>query len=124
MHYSTILAYISRHLKVYERDYFTYYLELAIMVFSLKIWSHFLYGVHVDIYSDHKILQYIFVQQKLNLWQRRWLYFVKDYDMSRHYHIGKANVVADALSKLSMGSLSHVDEEYKVLVNDIHRLAK
>ena len=76
------------------------------------------------VFTDHKSLQYVFTQKELNLRQRRWLEFLKDYDMSVHYHPGKANVVADALSRLSMGSVAHVEEERKELARDVHRLAR
>ena len=66
----------------------------------------------------------MFTQKELNLRQRRWLEFLKDYDMSVHYHPGKANVVADALSRLSMGSVAHVEEERKELVKDVHMLSR
>ena len=82
-----------------------------------------MYGVHVDVFTDNKTLQYLFTQKDLNLRQRRWLELLKDYDMSVLYHPGKANVVADALSKLSMGSVSHVEDGKKELVRDVHRLA-
>ena len=78
------------------------YLELAAVIFALKIWLQYLYGVHVDIYTDHKSLQYIFNQKDLNLRQRRWLELLKDYDVDILYHPGKANVVADALSRKAM----------------------
>ena len=83
-----------------------------------------MYGVHVDVFTDHKSLQYVLTQKELNLRQRIWLEFLKDYDMSVHYHLGKVNVVADALSRLSMGSVAHVDEERNELVKDVHRLAR
>ena len=83
-----------------------------------------MYGVRVDVLTDHKSLQYLFTKQELNLLQRRWLEFHKDYDMSVYYHPWKANVVANALSRLSMGSVSHVEEKIKELVNDVHRLAR
>src|SRR5687767_14614162 len=118
-----VIAYASRQLKVHEKNYPTHDLELAAVVYALKIWRHYLYGVHVDIFSDHKSLQYVFTQKDLNLRQRRWLELLKDYDMSVMYHPGKANVVVDALSRLSMGSISHVEENKKELVNDVHRLA-
>ena len=81
-----------------------------------------MHGVHVDVFTNHKSFQYVFSQKELNIRQRRWLEFLKDYDMSVHYHPGKANVVADALSRLSMGSVAHVEEERKELVKDVHRL--
>ena len=70
------------------------------------------------------VSMYMFTQKELNLCQKRRLEFLKDYNMSVHYHPGKANVVADALSKLSMGSVAHVEEKRKELVKDVHRLAR
>jgi len=119
-----VIAYASRQLKVHEKNYPTHDLELAAVVFALKIWRHYLYGVHVDVFTDHKSLQYVFTQKELNLLQRRWLEFLKEYDMSVHYHPGKANVVEDALSKLYMGSVAHVEEERKQLAKDVHWLAR
>ena len=83
-----------------------------------------MYGVHVDVFTNHKSLQYVFTQRELNLRQRRWLELLKDYDMSVMYHPGKANVVVDALSRVSMGSVSHVVEGKKELARDVHRLAR
>ncbi|KAH0694961.1 hypothetical protein KY285_022058 [Solanum tuberosum] len=110
-------------LKVHERNYPTHDLELAAVVFALKIWHHYLYGVHVDIFTDHKSLQYVLTQKELNLRQRRWLELLKDYDLSILYHPGKANVVADSLSRLSMGSTAHIEEGRRKLAKDVHRLA-
>ena len=89
------------------------------MVFALKIWRHYLYGVHVDVYTDHKSLQYVFTQKELNIQQQRWLELLKDYDMSVLYHPGKANMVADALCRLSKGSVSHMEESKRNLVKDV-----
>jgi len=75
-------------------------------MFALKIWRHYLYEVSCEIYIDHKSLKYIFTQKELNMQKRRWLELMKDYDITIHYHPGKANVVADALSRKSGGSLS------------------
>ena len=119
-----VIAYASRQLKPYEKNYPTYNLEMAVVVFALKIWRHYLYGVHVDIFTDHKSLQYVFTQRELNLRQRRWLELLKDYDMSVLYHPGKANVVADALSRVSIVSVLHVVEGKKELAHDVHRLAR
>ena len=94
-----VIAYASRQLKPHERNYPTHDLELGAVVFALKIWRHYLYGVKCIIYTDHKSLKYLFDQRDLNMRQIRWLDIVKDYDCEIHYHPGKANVVADALSR-------------------------
>ncbi|GJR43780.1 putative nucleotidyltransferase, ribonuclease H [Tanacetum coccineum] len=96
-----VIAYASRQLKPYEVNYPTHDLELAAVVFALKIWRHYLYGESCDIFTDHKSLKYIFTQRELNMRQRRWLELLKDYDTNIQYHPGKANVVADALSRKS-----------------------
>jgi hypothetical protein len=96
-----VVAYSSRQLKIHEKNYPTHDLELAAVVHALKTWRHYLYGQKCDIYMDHKSLKYIFTQSELNMRQRRWLELIKDYDLEIHYHPGKANVVADALSKKS-----------------------
>ena len=69
------------------------------MVFALKIWRHYLYGELCDIFTNHQSLKYIFTQKELNMRQRRWLDLTKDYDLTIQYHLGKTNVVADALSR-------------------------
>jgi hypothetical protein len=96
-----VVAYSSRQLKVHEKNYPTHDLELAVVVHALKTWRHYLYGQKCDIYMDHKSLKYIFTQSELNMRQRRWLELIKDYELEIHYHPGKANVVADALSRKS-----------------------
>ena len=63
-------------------------------------------------------------QKEINLIQRRRLELLKDYDMSVLYYPCKANVVADRLSRLSMGSSSDVEEGKKELANDVHRLTR
>ena len=99
MQHRKVIAYDSRQLKVHEINYPTHDLELATVVFASKIWRHYLYGAHVDVFTDHKSLQYLFTQKELNLRQIRWLELLKDYDMSVLYHLDKANVVVDALSR-------------------------
>ncbi|CAH9119792.1 unnamed protein product [Cuscuta europaea] len=99
-----VVAYASRQLKTHEVNYPTHDLELAAVVFALKLWRHYLYGAQCKVYTDHKSLKYIFTQKELNMRQRRWLELVKDYDLVIQYHEGKANVVADALSRKSMHS--------------------
>nr|ABI34333.1 Gag-pol polyprotein, putative [Solanum demissum] len=100
-----VIAYASRKLKVHEKNYLTQDLELAALVFALKIWRHYF-------------------QKDFNLRQWRWLELLNDYDMSVLYHPSKANIVVDALSQLSMGSVAHVEDEKKELVFEVHRLAR
>ena len=88
-----VIAYASRQLMSRENNYPTHDLELAAVVFVLKLWRHYLYGVHYEIFTDHRSLQYIFSQRDLNLRQRRWLELLKDYDVTNLSHPGKANVV-------------------------------
>ena len=100
-----VVAYASRQLKPHERNYPTHDLELAAIVFALKIWRHYLYGEKCSIYTDHKSLKYFPSQRELNLRQRRWMELIKDYDCVIDYHPGKANVVADALSRKTVQML-------------------
>ncbi|KAD2805457.1 hypothetical protein E3N88_38834 [Mikania micrantha] len=116
-----VIAYASRQLKPYEVNYPTHDLELAAVVFALKIWRHYLYGETCDIFTDHKNLKYIFTQKELNMRQRRWLELLKDYDANIQYHLGKANVVADALSRKNVGSLACLSVETHI-TSDLDRM--
>ena len=99
------VAFASRQLKVHERNYPVHDLELAAVVFALKIWRHYLYGQIFTLFTDHKSLKYLFTQAELNMRQRRWLELLKYYDFSIEYHPGKANVVADALSLMTASAV-------------------
>ncbi|GKF93071.1 putative reverse transcriptase domain-containing protein, partial [Tanacetum coccineum] len=94
-----VISYASRQLKIHEKNYTTHDLELGAVVFALKIWRHYLYGTKCTVFTDHKSLQHILNQKELNMRQRRWLDLLSDYDCDIHYHLGKANVIADALSR-------------------------
>src|ERR1044071_4289387 len=96
-----VVAYASRQLRPHEDNYPTHDLELAAVVHALKTWRHYLLGNRCEIYTDHQSLKYIFTQPDLNLRQRRWIELIKDYDLSISYTPGKANVMADALSRKS-----------------------
>ena len=108
MQHCLVIAYASRQLKVHEKNYPTHGLELKVVVFALETWRNYLYGVHVYVYTDHKSLQYVFTKKELNLQQIRWLELLKDYYMNILYRPSKANVVADALSRMTTGSATHV----------------
>ena len=91
-------------------------MELVTVVFALKIWLHYLYGKEFEVYLDHKSLKYIFTQRDLNMRQRRWMEFLEDYDFTLHYHPGKANVVANALSRKSREALASIaSREWRML---------
>ncbi|GJY62521.1 putative reverse transcriptase domain-containing protein [Tanacetum coccineum] len=94
-----VIAYTSRQLKIHEKNYTTHDLELGSVMFALKIWRHYLYGTKCTVFTDHKSLQHILDQKELNIRQRRWLELLSDNDCDIRYHPGKANVVADALSR-------------------------
>ncbi|GKA28067.1 putative reverse transcriptase domain-containing protein, partial [Tanacetum coccineum] len=94
-----VIAYASRQLKIHEKNYTTHDLELGAVVFALKIWRHYLYETRCTVFTDHKSLQHILDKKELNMRQRRWLELLSDYDCDIRYHPGKANVVADALSR-------------------------
>ncbi|WMV58913.1 hypothetical protein MTR67_052298, partial [Solanum verrucosum] len=94
-----VISYSSQKLKLHELNYPTHDLEPAVIVFALKIWWHYLYGEKCHIFTDHKSLKYLVTQKELNIRQCRWFELIKDYHCRIDYHPGKANVVADALSR-------------------------
>ena len=109
-----VVAYASRQLKPYEKNYPTHDLELPAIVFALKFWRHYLYGEKCFIYTNHKSLKYFPSQRELNLRQRRWMKLIKDYDCMIDYHPGKANVVADALNRKSMQMLRALNAHFSL----------
>ncbi|KAD7116931.1 hypothetical protein E3N88_04199 [Mikania micrantha] len=123
-----VVAYASRHLKIYEKNYTTHDLELGAVVFALKIWRHYLYGTKCVVFTDHKSLQHILNQKELNMRQRRWVELLNDYDYEIRYHPGKANVVADALSRKSQVQIHsvrvHTSLHNEVLTAQQHSLAQ
>ena len=103
----------SRQLKNHEQNYPTHDMELAAIVFTLKVWCHYLYDEQFKVFSDHKSLKCIFTQRDLNMRQRSWMEYL---DFTFHYHPGKANVVVDALSRKSRGVLASVaSQEWQML---------
>ncbi|KAL4324669.1 hypothetical protein GQ457_11G026830 [Hibiscus cannabinus] len=115
-----VVAYVLRQLKPHELNYPTHDLELAAVVFALKIWRHYLYGEKCRMFTDHKSLKYLLTQKDLNLRQRRWMELLKDYDLVIDYHPGKANVVADALNQVVREFVisSKAFKEYLLLIKE------
>ena len=122
MQHGHVVAYASRQLKPFEENYPIHDLELAAVIFALKIWRHYLYGEACEVFTDHKSLKYIFTQKELNMRQRRWLELLKDYDLTISYHPGKANVVADALSRKSFSSLAALITSQRPILEDMRRM--
>jgi hypothetical protein len=117
-----VIAYASRALRPHEQNYPTHDLELAAVVHALKMWRHYLMGTHCNIFTDHKSLKYIFTQADLNMRQRRWLELIKDYDLEVHYHPGKANVVADALSRKLQCNCVLMDSRINTLCDELSKM--
>jgi hypothetical protein len=118
-----MVAYSSCQLRPHKEHYPTHDLELAAVFHALRTWRHYLLGNVAHIFTDHKSLKYFFTQPDLNMRQRRWLELIKDYELEIHYHPGKANVVADALShKAHCNHLPAVEiseEESSILISPI-----
>jgi hypothetical protein len=117
-----VIVYASRELRPHEINYPTHDLELAAVVHTLKIWRHYLIGNRCNIFTDHKSLKYIFTQSDLNMRQRRWLELTKDYDLEVLYHLGKANVVAVALSHKAHCNHMEVEPSSDTLCEDMRKL--
>jgi hypothetical protein len=117
-----VIAYASRALRPHEQNYPTHDLELAAVVHALKMWRHYLMGTHCNIFTDHKSLKYIFTRADLNMRQRKWLELIKDYDLEVHYHPGKANVVANALSRKSQCNCILMDSRINTLCDELSKM--
>jgi hypothetical protein len=117
-----VIAYASRALRPHEQNYPTHDLELEVVVHALKMWRHYLMETHFNIFTDHKSLKYIFTHANLNMRQRRWLELIKDYDLEVHYHPGKANVVADALSRKLQCDFVMMDSRINTLCNELSKM--
>lgn len=94
-------------------------MELAAVIFALKIWRHYLIGEYVETFTDHKSMKYIFTQKEINMRQQRWLELMADYDLDMQYHPGKLNGVSDILSRTSMAMYLTAQKE---LLKEMRRL--
>jgi hypothetical protein len=117
-----VIAYTSRQLRKHELNYPTHDIELATVVHALKIWRHYIMGTKCQVYTDHKSLKYIFTQKDLNLKQPHWLELIKDYDLEIHYHPGKANLVANALSRKEHVHVAIIAQLRDELAEDFEKL--
>ena len=119
-----LIAYVSRHLKVDERNYPTHDLEFKTVVFALNIWHHYLYGVKCEVLIDHHNQQHVFTQKDLNFRRRIWMELLKDYDVTIQYHLCKANVVTYSLSRkvVSMGRITYLTVTKQPLAKEIQTL--
>jgi hypothetical protein len=117
-----VFTYASRALRPHEQNYPTHDLELAAVVHALKMWRNYMMGTHCNIYTDHKSLKYIFTQADLNMRQRRWKELIKDYNLEVHYHPGKANVVAYALSQKSQCNCMVMDSRINTLCDEFSKM--
>jgi len=122
MQHGKVIAYAFRQLKDHELNYPTHDLELAAVVHALKIWRHYLYGEKFEVFTDHKSLKYIFSQKDLNMRQRRWMEFLKDYEFEMLYYPGKANVVADALSRQKKLKSLFLRRQWKLIEDAVDHL--
>src|SRR3989442_498431 len=122
MQRGNVVAYASRQLRNHEKSYPVHDLDLAAAIFALKIWRHYLYGETFQIFTDHQSLKYLMTQRELNARQRRWLELLKDYDCTIEYHPGKANVVADALSRKGDDPTAYSQVSFLSLVSDLEKL--
>jgi hypothetical protein len=109
MQHERVIAYTSRQLKPYEVNYPFHDLELAVIVFALRVWRHYLYRSRVQIFTDHKSLKYLITQKEVYMRQKQWVELIKDYYCVIDYHPEKENVVTDALShKNKVSTLNYI----------------
>src|SRR3954463_4133125 len=117
-----VIAYGSRQLRTHEDKYPTHDLELAAVIYALKMWRHYLLGNRCEVYTDHQSLKYLFTQPDLNLRQQRWLETIADFNMDISYTPGKANVMADALSRKSYCNALEVKEQQPSLYEEFQKM--
>src|SRR3954465_3167836 len=117
-----VIAYGSRQLRTQEDKYPTHDLELAAVIYALKLWRHYLLGNRCEVYTDHQSLNYLFTQPDLNLRQQRWLETIADFNTDISYTPGKANVMADALSRKSYCNALEVQIQQPPLYEELRKL--
>ena len=101
-----VISCASRQFKMHVVNYPTHDLELSVIVFTFKIWWHYLYGIKYKIYTDFQSLKYLYIENDLNMQHHRWLELLTYYDFEFNCHEGQAYLIVDALSKKSSHSLA------------------
>nr|GFA90799.1 putative reverse transcriptase domain-containing protein [Tanacetum cinerariifolium] len=115
-----VISYVSRQLKIHEKNYMTHDLELGAVVFALKIWRHYLYGTKCTVFTDHKSLQHILDHKELNMRQRRWLELLILLTRQVEFQIDLlpgAAPVAQAPYRLAPSEMKELAEQLKELSN-------
>ena len=97
-----LVAFTSRKLKDYEKNYPTHDLELLVVIHALKLWRHYLLGQNFSLSTDHRSLKWILTQPDLNMRQFQWIEVLAEYDFDINYTKGKDNQVANALSRKAL----------------------
>ncbi|GKD41113.1 putative reverse transcriptase domain-containing protein, partial [Tanacetum coccineum] len=113
-----VIDYASCQLKVHKKNYTTHDLELGAVVFTLKMWRHYLYGTKCVMFTDHKSLQHILDQKELNMRQQWWLELLSEYDCEIRYHPGKANVILSAQSEAKKEE-NFINEDLHGMINKL-----
>src|ERR1041384_4322913 len=117
-----VISYGSRQLRAHEDKYPTHDLELAAIIYALKLWRHYLIGNRCELFTDHQSLKYLFTQPDLNLRQQRWLETIANFNMDISYTPDKANVMADALSRKAYCSELEVQVQQPLLYEELRKL--
>ena len=101
------IVFESRKLNDTERCYTVQENEMTAIIHCLRVWRHYFLGSHFTIMTDNVVTSYFQTQKKLSSKQARWQDFLAEFDYRLEYKPGKANVVADALSrKAELATLS------------------
>ncbi|GJS00610.1 putative reverse transcriptase domain-containing protein [Tanacetum coccineum] len=124
MQWGKAIAYASRQLKKHEKNYTTHDLELGALVFALKIWRHYLYGMKSVIYTNHQSLQYIFDQKDLNMRQRRWIELLSDYKCEIKYHRGRCleQKKKDSAERNTLSNVLNGEVYFHLIVSGFHQV--
>lgn len=100
------ITFISRTLSRTEENYATNEKEMLAVVWALQSLRNFIYGAKLNIFTDHLPLTFTLSPKNNNAKLKRWKSFLEEHDYQMFYKPGKSNVVADALSRIQINSLT------------------